>query len=255
VSETARVSAALARLLTEGGEGNRLVVTQGGAWFVVHAAPGSPLWRVEAAPRSHLPSGLRFGLEEVARLRAAGFANVAGRKPLAWSATVVTDGPEALAAKLLQWLPEVYGVPGDAPVELDARHGPALAPDNAPLADAMRACARDREMATRQALYRQLVRGTFLLPVDGGAPRVVGDLAGWPIFAVFTDHASYADWDPRLPAVDLMPGRALWGRLLAAGVGSVLINPGGRLGGELYRHEVESLALAVRGVAGLGAVR
>lgn len=247
--------AALARLLTDGADGNRLVVSQGGAWFVVHAAPGALVWQVEAAPRSHLPATVRFGLEEVARLRAGGFANVEGRKPLRWSPSVAAVGPEALAARIIGWLAEVYGVAAGATLHLDAWHGPAAAPDNAPLHEAMRACARDREMSTRQALYRQLLRGSFLLPLEGSAPRVVGDLSGWPIFAVFTDRASFADWDPRLPAADLMPGRALWGRLLAAGVGSVLINPGGRVGGELFRHEVESLALAVRGVAGLGAVR
>jgi len=44
----------------------------------------------------------------------------------------------------------------------------------------------------------------------------------------------------------VIKGRAVFPMLMRVRTGSLLVNPGGAVGGELYRNEVEAIAAAVR---------
>ena len=82
-----------------------------------------------------------------------------------------------------------------------------------------------------------------MLDADG-APAPFGTLGGAHTYAVFTSTAEADLWDPRGLEVALRPGWSIFPAISSLNPGSLQINPEGRLGGELYRNEVESLARA-----------
>ena len=104
-------------------------------------------------------------------------------------------------------------------------------------------------MDARQELYRSLIRADLLIPLDGKGDMVqVGTLGDRPVFGVFTDWLSLRHWDPRGHAYRKTRGSPFFLGLGQTPAGSVLINPQGQVGGELYRNEILSIAAAIRGV-------
>ena len=227
----------LARLVEDGGSHNRAVVYAGSAWFVLHAARGVPEVEVEAAASAYLPE--KLSLDRVAALRKAGFAGRPGRKTLRvrWPVEALGERLEAVAA-------EAFGGPlGDVELHLGEREPTR----NPVLIEAMRVLAKKRDTPSRHQLYRRLLAAEVLLLVEGEEPAVVGDLQGWEVAACFTDWDALGLFDPRGRPYTLMRGRALAPLLYARPrLGSLLINPRGTVGGELYRNELEALARASR---------
>ena len=85
-----------------------------------------------------------------------------------------------------------------------------------------------------------------MVPMSGDAPKVAGDLSGWDSYAAFTDAEHLQLWSARPTDYRIIKGRALFPLLMSLRTGSLLINPGGLVGGELYRNEVEAIASAVQ---------
>jgi hypothetical protein len=236
----------LHRLVGLAPDGGRLVVSRGPAWFVLTSEGGRHM-HCEAAAKRYLPKGFPLTSAETHRLRQAGFGPQPHAHTLARGFELgTTDPAESVAATIDRLFTDVYRQPADAPLDLQLHAGPRDRTENPPVLEAMRAVSRTKDMAARHELYRTLLRAAWLVPMSGDAPRVVGDLAGWDSFAAFTDWAHLRLWDPRGVEYRIIKGRALFPMLLQHRVGSLLVNPGGHVGGELYRNEVESLAAAVR---------
>ena len=243
---------ALARLVQTGGDDNRLVVQSGHAWLVYSGAAGGAEVRCEAAPSALLAKEQRPSAGDVHLLRRAGFASSRDRRGLTRTYALGGSGgphhPVKVADDAFEILRSVYGCDLDAhPVAVRAAEGDRDDTENPALLDAIRRLAREREDAVRQRMYRQMTRATFLVPLaDDGTPLVFGELMRFPVFGAFTDVAAMDWWDARPRAVERLHGRALFPRMAKTGLGSLLINPSGKVGGELYRNEVEMLASALR---------
>ncbi len=141
------------------------------------------------------------------------------------------------------------------------------APERA-LQDAMQRASRDRSMATRHALYHRLLAARFDVPLrdddvddvpaaddgdivlDARRFAVVEDLHGEAVIAAFTEPAALAKRHPGGVRCARVVGWRLFPLLHELRLGSLRINPGGRFGGELYRHEIETLAEAVSRLRG-----
>ena len=113
-----------------------------------------------------------------------------------------------------------------------------------------------RESHDRRQLYWALVKAEIFIPVRVEAalgsiqpadlhPLDREALGGMASFGVFTHQAAAEQWQKeegegiplrleRIGFVDFLP------ILLAAGAGSLYLNPGAKYCGELYRHELET---------------
>jgi len=239
---------ALHQLQKAGADGNRLVVSRGSAWFVIHGARGETQLRCEAAASYYLPREARLSAARVAVLRQAGFGQAAGQRTLQrhWSPGSATER-EALAVELDRLFVEVYDRPAGEPVELRLDLGATELVENPRLAAAIRALANARSQRMRNRMYSELLSAQLLVPMDAaGEMLTFGELEGWPVYGCFTDSAELRGWDPRGVPTRVVPGVALFPALMQTRVGSLLVNPQGRLGGELYRNEIEALASAAR---------
>ena len=231
----------LQALRTQGGSGNRLVIQGQKAWLVVHGRKERAELRVVAASSAYLER--KLSLAEVGRLRAAGFENRPGRKALEWH----TELPaEELLPRLLELLEGLYG---ETELQGQLHLGEADMTSNERVDEAIRKVAKTRSEQDRHGLYRALLDATLLLPMDpDGSPRSFGTLGSFQSYAVFTDAQAVERFEPRGLPVRHMNGRELFPLLMGADLktGSLLVNPQGQLGGELYRNELETLAKAVR---------
>ncbi len=125
-------------------------------------------------------------------------------------------------------------------------------PDNARLVRAMKMAARVRSDSNRKRLYHALVSSELWFAVQGGwtgegtlqTEHVVcaGELHGRPSAAIFTSRENAEKWRADHQEFVLMNGTDLFGALIQTTISSVQINPAGPVGGELYRHEVETIA-------------
>jgi hypothetical protein len=243
---TPSVIDALKALRSRGGSGNRLVLSIGPVWFVFSGALGQQAIRCEAAAKAWLPDTIPMGLEQTSQLRMAGFMRDGQPKLLARTFTETAD--EILAA-VLPLFDTVYGQSGEPTFELHL--GDAQTIDNPRLMAAMRRVSKERSTAARQEVYRALIRSELLILVDDEGDMVrLGTLGNRPVFGIFSDWASLRHWDPRGHTFRASRGSPLFLGLAETDVGSILINPQGQVGGELYRNEILAIAEAIRGVSG-----
>jgi hypothetical protein len=256
VTDIATLATDLSRLQTDGGDGNLLVLSQGAGWLVFSGQPDAGTIRCEAAPSRFVEGGIPH--KRLVLLRAAGFAK--GRFEDGASESILVrefelgeaDDATDVAQIALQLLREVYAPDSpDSPDSPDEPTHQLILGDRersaAPaVIEAMRGVAESRDMAARQSLYRTLLRSPLLMPMNGDNPRIAGDLVGWDVYAAFTSWEALRRWDPRAPSFQVIKGRALFPMLLQKRCGSLLLDPGSQIGGELYRNEVEALAGAVR---------
>ena len=242
------LNAAIASLIESGGTENTLLLEVGSAWFHLCAERGATEAVCHAAANAYLPTASRLAVAQVQQLRQAGFAQRNGERALSQTFPLDSEAHRSSLLSALRGLfDRVYGASGED-WSWAVKLGDAPSVRNPALDEVVRAVARQRLPELRQALYRQLLLSELLLLVDEeDAPVVVGDVSGWPTFAVFSDNAALRLWDPRGGRTRVVLGRALFPSLMPLRFGSVLLNPHGRLGGELYRNEVEALANAALG--------
>ena len=247
MSDLSELEQALEHLTQGGGDGNRLVVRGGRAWFVFHGALGGSEIRSEAAARHYLGKDFPLSLNDVALIRRAGFGQVAPFKTL--QRVDAADQCALIAQRTHELMGGAYKHEG--PLKLELTLGDRDPTENPSLLEAIRGAAGKRTPEARNLLYRALLRSTFLLRMDGaGQPLAVGKLQSWDVFAAFTSFDALRLYAPTVDAFKTLPGRQLFPSLLDLKVGSLLIDPGGRLGGELYRNELETLARAARPTRG-----
>jgi len=232
----------LSRLLEYGGNSNRLVVKQDHAFFVARGSKGGGHVELEAAAAFYLPKDRRPSAEQVNELRRRGFAPHPPARGLRrrYALSELRRAGDEMTALFRG----VYGAEGTVTVREEL--GDADHTTNPRLLEAMKAAAKKRDQSSRFALYRAFMASTLMVPLDDGQLEVVGDLGGFEVFGCFTDAQMAERYDPRGVELLHVRGRRLVNRLLERKVGSLLINPGGTIRGELYRTELESIANAMR---------
>jgi hypothetical protein len=236
-----QLAAALGRLLDEGGTANRLVIQQDHAFFVAHGAKGASEVAIEAAASYYLPKDRRLDTAQVNGLRSRGFTPHPPLRCLR-RRYARTDLRRA-GTEVLALLSGLYGAEGE--LRLTEQVGDFDPTSNPRLVGAMSEAAKKRDQPSRFALYRAVMASTLLVPVEDGELRVMDELSGFDVFGCFTDPEQVQRHEPRGVELLRVRGRRLVHRLLERKAGSLLINPGGTLRGELYRAELQSIADAM----------
>lgn len=237
------IASHLSDLLSKGGSRNRLLISAGDAWLALSGEKGGHVVECEPVTNDHLPSGVSLTETQRKTLLAAGFTPIKHSSRL--RRIYGLDGAgraEEVASILTGLLAEVYGQESWA---LSAWSGSAPEVRNPELIQQMRRLSRTRGHNDRMNLYRQLLRAELLVPVESegsNKPAQIGDIAGFPVFGAFTDLKSVLYSDPRALPLKVIPGRAYFPMLMKLGAGSMRLNPGALVGGELYRNELESIA-------------
>ena len=252
------VSASIADLrqalsaLMEGKErARRLIIRAGDHWQVIHNQRSGQLEHV--SPRSsRLPASIKLDPAAAQKMRGLDF-----EKPAAgdWTRRVRADQLDELAVQIVSVLRELHRV--DGPMQLDLEIDDREHPVNDKLVEAMRALAdkHARTDATRQRMYNAMVNSRFLMPFSPEAePEAdpedaierVESRNGRPVFAAFTDFSSMRLWRPL--QTEYMPthGSVLFEWLCEQEAAALLLNPDGRVGGELFANELHMLAEGVR---------
>ena len=241
------------RLLTRGGSWNRVIVESSAGFFVIEGARDHDHLRVLAMAGRHLPAGRTLPAQAHQTMFDVGFRRQTAADPYELKTDSKQRPPTELANLLIHLLSVVYEQQeGSIFTRFCPDEWPQLNP--APLIAAMTDLSRERSAEARHIVYRRLLTTPLLVALSGKAPadelplRAVGTLSGAPCAAVFTDVASMQRHDPRLTTHRVMPGRTLIPILVAQEIPSLLINPAGPTGGELYRNELQTInaALGVR---------
>jgi hypothetical protein len=240
---------ALAGIVGSQARESRLLIEIGPVYQLFTHRLGEDSLRFEVVGSGRLPPELKLSSARASRLRELGFSKRDGARRN-WIKTVEQIDYRALTDEAAEIFHQVYGVsetPRIALTEDDREH-----PQNPDLYAAMRTVARGFDEATRRAMYTELLNAVLLVPLEGErtddadlpetAPyHVFETLHDRPVIGVFSDWASLRLWEPRGWEYRAVHGSELFENAAAQNVASVRINPGGDVGGELYRHEVDML--------------
>lgn len=243
------LEAELSRLKSEGGAANRLVIEGLAGWIAVWGARGSSRWTITVSAGRQLPEGVTLPTERAQLLYEQGF-----RQRTAASAYRLEIDASPLARRLLDVFDEVLRTPA---TRVDLRLGDPPAQTNPRVIDRMRLVSRERTQAVRNRLYHGLVQATLLVATDGppqGARSALaahGTLGERPVIVAYTDWDCAVAHDARGPHVEAMRGMDLFPLLVARGAGALQINPAGPVGGELYAHELWTLAEGCKRLSGV----
>lgn len=130
-------------------------------------------------------------------------------------------------------------------------------PHNESLIDAMRLLARNRDDWHRKQVYQQVLRAKLVVPVKQPVADAedltlddlvaADELVGRPSFVAFTDVVGLKKWRRDHEHYQVVQGVPFVLLLASGQVGSLLINRGGKVGGELYYNEIDAMARAVTG--------
>ncbi len=245
----------LQQLRTPGGASgadNRLVVASRDYYMVFAGQPGDPALHVEAVSNFYLPTAAAMTPGRLAQLSQRGYRGRPGRNNL-YRSVRPGDAAElrAFAAEVLEVFARAYGVDEGEPADFDLQLGAPETVQNPDIIKLMRTLSVKRDWDTRRALYSALLASTVLVPIDPEVtdhdePIEVDRLGTFPVIAAFTDIDSLRLWQPRgvpykaMAVTDLVPAAVV------RRVGSLLINPRGVVGGELYINELESMDGALK---------
>jgi hypothetical protein len=136
---------ALTAIRTEGGSCNRLIVSMGEAWFVFWCQKGRERIRCEAAAKAWLPDHIAMGLDQVHRLRGAGFLRDGLPKLLAKN---FDQEPAGIVSEILPLFETVYDRSGELTIELHLGEAETL--ENPRLIEAMRRVSKERSQEARR---------------------------------------------------------------------------------------------------------
>ena len=242
----------LEQLSTAGGADNRLVVASRDYYMVFHGKRGALELMGEAVSNFYLPRAAELTPGRLGQLAARGFRERPNRNNL--YRTLRPQGPgdlRAFAEDIMQVFAGAYGVDAGEAAEFELQLGEPDPLRNPELLRLMRVLSEKRDWDSRRALYSALLDATMLVPIDPDAvtvdePLEVDRLGKFPVIAAFTDIGSLRLWRPRGAPYRATPMHELVPRAVTRRVGSLLINPRGNVGGELYINELESLDGALK---------
>ena len=232
------------------------VLVESGDVFLHFIRSGSQpkRWICETANCDELAPEHRLSSGRMAELKRKGFSKSGARRN--WTREFEGNSFEVdpLVDEAEDILSRIYGIEGRYTVRLFQRE--CEHPSNPRMLATMRAMARHPSNESRRDVYASLVNATLLVPlagdeVDEGPDsfQVLELLEGLPVFAAFSDWNALRSWSPRGCRYEAVHGSELFEQLLERHCASLLINPGGDLGGELFRNEIEMI------VEGIGAYR
>ena len=239
---------------------NRLIVASRDYYMVFSAQPDDPAVQVEAVSNFYLPTAAALTPGRLAQLSQRGYRERPDRNNLYRSVSPQTDAAlHGFAAEVLEVFGKAYGVDAGSPAEFDLQLGPAESVRNPDIIKLMRTLSLKRDWDARRALYSALLGSTMLIPIDPELlahedviePIEVDRLGKFPVIAAFTDIDSLRLWRPRGAPYRAIAVTELVPQAVARRVGSLLINPKGVVGGELYINELESMNDALKRRAAL----
>jgi hypothetical protein len=112
--------------------------------------------------------------------------------------------------------------------------------------------ARKRDENSRKSMYMVLLRSTLYVPTEADPDESDGErfaeeeaLQGRAVYTAFTSLEELCRWRPESAEHTTMTGAELVTVLAPSDFASCVLNPGGDVRGELYKHEVVMLAEAV----------
>jgi hypothetical protein len=253
VIEESNLLAGLRELVASDAHEARLLVQAGPVYMLFLQGADHDGVRVEAVASSTLPPEHKLSGERAKEMRRLGFLKKSGRRN--WHKRSGSEDLELeeLASESVTILERLYGA--EEPAELLLVEDEMQHPNNPGLREAMREAARKRDEGSRHKLYNALINAELLIPLDPTASEdgetvddflVLERVDGRAIYAAFTDWGALRKWQPRGWSYRSMHGSLLFEALAGRELGPFRINPEGDLGGELYPHEVEMLAVAVQ---------
>lgn len=244
----------------------RWVVCRGGRGFIsVSATERASHLALRAAAGRSLDRRLQPG--EVELLYGLGLKQKSVADPFFAAFPAQTEAERRTLSALIEQLMERLYVEEGARPECTLYEAQVPSLDDQPLVEAMRHVSKERSHSARQRLYWAFVRGQHLLALQGEpTARALGPLerpeelinalkgreleeysqiTGYRSAAVFSTWEGALRCHPDGRHVVEVRGRALLPLLLSRGVASLLINPRGSVGGELYRNELSSMEEAM----------
>ena len=239
---------------------NRLIVASRDYYMVFSALPDDPAVQVEAVSNFYLPTAAALTPGRLAQLSQRGYRERPNRNNLYRSVSPHNDAAlHSLAAEVLEVFAKAYGVDAGSAAEFDLQLGVAEPVRNPDIIKLMRTLSLKRDWDARRALYSALLGSTMLIPIDPELlahedviePIEVDRLGKFPVIAAFTDIDSLRLWQPRGAPYRAIAVTELVPQAVARRVGSLLINPKGLVGGELYINELESMNDALKRRASL----
>ena len=250
--ETA-LTGALAAMLTSKSLAARVQVSCGDGYVYVTHERGAPTLAIVAPSSRHLADGTRLEQSGAQWLRREGFERPSGGRSFTLRMPIPSSLSD-LAARCVEVLHQAYGcAPGESVVHV-LSHDDRSHPSNEEVVEAMRRLASSRSHDDRLRLYNELVNATFLVPVSPDADESDDGADAWVnledssqiVFAVFTDLPQMRAW--KLDADEYLPthGAEFFEEFMESGAVGLRINPGGTVGAELYRHEVELIVKGIR---------
>ncbi len=122
--------------------------------------------------------------------------------------------------------------------------------DNQELLESIRKLAKTREFEDRRVVYQNIINGWFYLPIRSEEDTLdFPEVHAWPhefhnrpVWAAFTDLEALRDFRHEPEPYIKISGIRLVQAAVAEGLGALKINPRSRVGGELYAHELDTLA-------------
>ena len=177
---------------------------------------------------------------------------------------------DELAREVISVMNSLY-VSADEEIKLMTRSMSRVDLSNTRLIQSMRRLSEQRDMSARQKLYWALIKSDVLLALRSPIPQVLTreagrlqwveagirepaeisetiemmsfkEVTGYRSAAVFTDYELLDQLDPRGVNYVRLPGRLAIMLALHKKWDSLLINPRGEVGGELYRNELTSIS-------------
>jgi hypothetical protein len=245
----------------DGGGDNRLLIQAPKGWVLFSGRRGEPALTLEISAGRALPEGAALTAEQQQVLWDRGLRRA--RASDNFSRLEELKGAEhagTLASEVLGWLSTLFGYEGPATVDLAL--GDFDPTENPGVVQLMQEQVNQRgDLKSRKRLWSRLMRATLLVPlkrapageVGIGAElplRVFGELGGAEVVGAFTDATALRAHDPRPLPYARLTGAQLFPLLAARRVASMLLNPGQGVRGELYRHEIETIAEAVQRTQG-----
>lgn len=247
-------------LIRAGGSDNRLIVEAPRGYIVLRAARGQSQLRVDAAGGRYLPDGVRLDGQRVGRLSELDLRQRTAASTFRGTWALGSEGAaKEIAGKIDFVMRRVYD--HDGPPQVRTWRSDALDFENKRLIEVMQRLSKHRTMRTRLTLYNTLLPARLALLLDAPLAdpqrqddaklHVVEELVDTPVVAAFTDSQSLDDYDPRGRHTVLWTGRELFPLLAARQVGSLLINPGTGVRGELYRNEILTISDGIKRQSGV----
>ncbi|MEE2643503.1 MAG: SseB family protein [Myxococcota bacterium] len=243
-------------ILESGGNENRLTLEGASGYFHLVSACGGETIRVQAAGRRALKD-LGVPIDEARLLPLSEQAGM--RRPnlgANFKKTVTDEGSESrasLADELISLAAAAYGLPLSA-LTLHLRLGNRERHESPEIEAAMRHLSKEKTIAARRGLYMLLAKGSLLLATEtqdnSSLIKLIVDDRERSSALIFTSWASLLRFEPRGLPYCRLAGTELFPLLQELGADTLAINPRGEVGGELYRHEIESICEGLERIRG-----